>query len=618
MYVKRYRDRKKIYLPEVSLCQLEGHSCAGCCINLYEHDHIITEFLTINTRCFQSFFPDLKTVNPTFLQEYLTELKKINSRDPLFLMYNCYFAGFIDREEKKTGCLVHPLRLDGIELRDLLSVNCVPYGKCYRDILWHNVSDINKKKFLTMVKDYDWLTYSRNIYKAIPELYVSPEIKQNHYYNIVVKDHGIQAGSKLKKNLDLISEFYSSKKENTSHEEMVFKYGELYLEKILREISDENNFFLTVINIPEDLIRDGDEYINGERLYVMFAPSLSNTNKTIMLGTGYNNSSEKLSCNDIKKAKTISFFIESLVKLDRRPDVNYLWLFLGAESDITLPLRGSFYFKDILKKGFHTDSKTIGTDDILVYMHFDGILRNNILSAVNYHIPCSQSYLDDIEAYYRDFIYINIEDSFSDTAGIKVIDNYFIDLFDFKEISGIDAILCNSLKDILKEHTPLTVDNIIESCRKIFKDVFGFSEEEKNKSVEQLEEYVIKKIYNRAREIDPLKLEEKLLEKGMLLVNKDKKSRFVVKTHNMFTENFFRLLVNKGFIRDKDQYGINKGFYPFALAGIPCVCISGSEEKGSDGDCNIFIDCLSNYFKELKDTTDKNFIKFIDSSENLE
>ena len=82
----------------------------------------------------------------------------------------------------------------------------------------------------------------------------------------------------------------------------------------------------------------------------------------------------------------------------------------------------------------------------------------------------------------------------------------------------------------------------------------------------------------------------------MLLVNKDKKSRFVVKTHNMFTENFFRLLVNKGFIRDKDQYGINKGFYPFALAGIPCVCISGSEEKGSDGDCNIFIDCLSNYF----------------------
>ena len=613
MYVKRYRDRKKIYLPEVSLCQLEGHSCAGCCINLYEQNDIITEFLTINTRCFQSFFPDLKTVNPTFLQEYLMELKKINNRDPVFLMYNCYFAGFIDREEEKTGCLVHPLRLDGIELRDLLSVNCVPYGKCYRDILWHNISDGNKKKFLSMVKDYNWLTYSRHIYKSIPELYVSPEIKQNHYYNIVVKDHGIQAGSKLKKNLDLISEFYSNKKENISHEDMFFKYGELYLEKILREISDKNNFILTVIDLPEDLIRDGDEYINGERLYVVFAPSLSNTNKTIMLGTGYNNSSEKLSCNDIKKAKTISFLIESLVKLDRRPDVNYLWLFSGAESDIILPLRGAFYFEDILKRGFHTRSKIIGADDILIYIHFDGILRNNILSAVDYHIPCSQNYLSDIETYYRDFIYINIENAFTDIAGINVIDNYFIDLVDFKDLSDIDTILANSLKDILKEKTPLTTGKILESCREIFKDVFGFSEEEKNKSIEQLKEYVIKKIYNQAREIDPLRLEEKLVEKGILLIDKDKKSRFVVTTHNIFTENFFRLLVNNSFIRDKDQYGINKGFYPFALAGIPCVCISGSEEKGTDGDCNKFIECLSLYFKDLEERDNRNFIKIIDS-----
>lgn len=615
MYVKRYRDRKKIYLPEVSLCHMEGHSCAGCCINLYEHDDIITEFLAINTRSFQSFFPDLKTVNPTFLHEYLIELEKINNRDPVFLMYNCYFAGFIDREEKKTGCLVHPLRLDGIELRDLLSVNCVPYGKCYRDILWHNISDGNKKKFLSMVKDDDWLTYSRNIYKTIPELYVSPEIKQNYYYNIVVKDHGIQAGSKLKKNLDLISEFYSIKKENISHEDMLLKYGELYLEKFLREISDEHNLLLTVINLPEDLIRDGDEYVNGERLFVMFAPSLTDTNKTIILGTAYNNSSEKLSCNDVKKAKTISFLIESIVRLDRRPDLNYLWLFSGAESDIILPLRGSFYFKDMLKRGFYTGSKTIGADDIVIYMHFDGILRNNIFSAVDYHIPCSKSYLNDIETYYRDFIYLNIEHSFSDTAGMKAIDNYFIDLFDFKDVSCMDTILCNSLKDILKEKTPITIDKIKESCIEIFKDVFGFTEEEKNKSIEQLKEYVIKKIYNHARDIDPLKLEEKLLEKGILLVNKDKKTRFVVTTHNLLTERFSRLLVSKGFIRDKDQYGINKGFYPFALAGIPCVCISGSEEKGTDGDCNKFIECLSLYFRGLEHSHDKNFIKFIDSSD---
>ncbi|MEQ8189289.1 MAG: hypothetical protein ABRQ39_15060 [Candidatus Eremiobacterota bacterium] len=611
MYVKRYRDRKKIYLPEVSLCQMEGHSCAGCCINLYEYDDIIAEFLAVNTRSFQSFFPDLKTVNPTFLQEYLTELKKINNRDPVFLMYNCYFAGFIDREEKKTGCLVHPLRLDGIELRDLLSVNCVPYGKCYRDILWHNISDIDKKKFLSMVKDYDWLAYSRNIYKSIPDLY-APEIKENHFYNIVVKDHGIQAGSKLKKNLDLISEFYSMKEESKSHEDMLFKYGELYLEKILREISGKNNIFLAVIDIPEDLTRDGDEYINGERLYVLFAQSSLNTNKTIMLGTGYNNSNEKLSCNDMKKAKTVSFLIESLLKSGRRPDVNYLWLFSGGEKDILHPLKGPFYFNDILKKGFCAETKTITAEDIIIYMHFDGILRNNIHSAIDYHIPCSQSYLTDIETYYRDFIYINIENSLADTAGMKVIDNYFIDLFDARDLNGIDNILCNSLKEILKEKTPLTVDNIIESCRVIFKDVFGFSEEEKNKSIEQMKEYIIKKIYNPAREIDVVKIEERLAEKGILLINKDKKSRFIVTTHNRFTEDFFELLVHNGFTRDKDQYGINKGFYPFASSGIPCVCISGSEEKGVHGDINRFLDTLSDYLGKLEYTHDRNFIKIID------
>jgi len=611
MYVKRYRDRKKIYLPEVSLCQMEGHSCAGCCINLYEHDDIITEFLAVNTRSFQSFFPDLKTVNPTFLHEYLIELKKINNRDPVFLMYNCYFAGFIDREEKKTGCLVHPLRLDGIELRDLLSVNCVPYGKCYRDILWHNISDIDKKKFLSTVKDYDWLAYSRNIYKSIPDLY-APEIKENHFYNIVVKDHGIQAGSKLKKNLDLISEFYSMKEENKSHEDMLFKYGELYLEKILREIAGKNNIFLAVIDIPEDLTRDGDEYINGERLYVLLAPSSLNSNKTIMLGTGYNNSNEKLSCNDIKKAKTVSFLIESLLKPGRRPDVNYLWLFSGGEKDILHPLKGPFYFNDILKKGFCAETKTITAEDIIIYMHFDGILRNNIHSAIDYHIPCSQSYLTDIETYYRDFIYLNIENSLADTAGMKVIDNYFIDLFDARDLNGIDNILCNSLKEILKENTPLTVDNIAESCREIFKDIFGFSEEEKNKSIEQIKEYIIKKIYNPARETDVVKIEERLAEKGILLVNKDKKSRFVVTTHNRFTEDFFELLVHNGFTRDKDQYGINKGFYPFASSGIPCVCISGSEEKGVHGDVNRFLDTLSDYLGKLEDTHDRNFIKIID------
>jgi hypothetical protein len=610
MYVKRYRDRKKIYLPEVSLCQLEGHSCAGCCINLYEQDDIITEFLTINTKYFQSFFPDLKTVNPTFLQEYLRELKKINRRNSIFLMYNCYFAGFIDGE--KAGCLVHPLRLDGVELRDLLSVNCVPYGKCYRDILWHEISDINKKKFLSMVKNNNFLEYSRNIYKLIPELYVSSEIRQNHYYDIVVKDHGIQAGSKLKKNLDLILEFYSI--EDKSPEDMLFKYGELYLEKILKEISDKHNLFLTAIDLPEYLTRDGDEYINGERLYVIFAPSLLNTNKTIILGTGYNNSKEKLSCNDINTAKTISFLILSMLKLDRRSDINYLWLFSGGEKDIVLPLRGPSYFNDLLKKGFYTESKTITTDDILIYMHFDGILRNNIHSAVDYHIPCSQIYLTDIEEYYRDFLYINIEVPFSEIAGMKAIDNYFIDLFDFKNLSGIDNILCSILKETLKENTPLTPDNIVESCTQIFKDIFGLSEEEKNNFIEKMKENIIEKIYNPAREIDSLKIEERLVEKGIFLKSSHgKKSRFVVTTHKTFTDKFFQLLINNGFIRDKDQYGVNKGFYPFACSGIPCVCISGSEEKGIDGDSSKFLNSLSDYFKDLENTEDRNFITIIDS-----
>jgi len=245
-------------------------------------------------------------------------------------------------------------------------------------------------------------------------------------------------------------------------------------------------------------------------------------------------------------------------------------------------------------------------------MHFDGILRNNIHSAIDYHIPCSQSYLTDIETYYRDFIYLNIENSLADTAGMKVIDNYFIDLFDARDLNGIDNILCNSLKEILKENTPLTVDNIAESCREIFKDIFGFSEEEKNKSIEQIKEYIIKKIYNPARETDVVKIEERLAEKGILLVNKDKKSRFVVTTHNRFTEDFFELLVHNGFTRDKDQYGINKGFYPFASSGIPCVCISGSEEKGVHGDVNRFLDTLSDYLGKLEDTHDRNFIKIID------
>jgi hypothetical protein len=106
----------------IHLCQPDNSKSCGACCGLYNWEDYsrktLTALLETNTRLFFSFGekPDIysyqRLQSETVAQQKLCET-----------IYNCEFLGFINKEQTRIGCLLHPCLHHGDDLRD-----CSFYG----------------------------------------------------------------------------------------------------------------------------------------------------------------------------------------------------------------------------------------------------------------------------------------------------------------------------------------------------------------------------------------------------------------------------------------------------------------------------------------------------------
>ena len=100
----------------VNLCQPDEEKSCGACCGLYNwenHSRVTLESLL--GRRTELFFSLEK---PPDLEEYSRACEALPPGPKLCeTIYNCEFLGFLDRELKQVGCLLHPSLHNGVDLR---------------------------------------------------------------------------------------------------------------------------------------------------------------------------------------------------------------------------------------------------------------------------------------------------------------------------------------------------------------------------------------------------------------------------------------------------------------------------------------------------------------------
>jgi hypothetical protein len=108
----------------IILCQPdEGKSCGACC-GLYNYVDSSRSSLKLRLRSRTKRFHQIVT-NPGDVERYAKEtLTEEDFSKRYEVIYCCEYLGFLDKEEKKIGCLLHPMQNSGLDLRD-----CSFYGQ---------------------------------------------------------------------------------------------------------------------------------------------------------------------------------------------------------------------------------------------------------------------------------------------------------------------------------------------------------------------------------------------------------------------------------------------------------------------------------------------------------
>jgi hypothetical protein len=99
------------------LCQPDpGKSCGACC-GLYNYVDSSREALTERLRARTKRYRDM-VQGPDDLTRYAAATFAAEDfRKRYEVIYCCEYLGFLDDEEKKVGCLVHPLQNGGVDMR---------------------------------------------------------------------------------------------------------------------------------------------------------------------------------------------------------------------------------------------------------------------------------------------------------------------------------------------------------------------------------------------------------------------------------------------------------------------------------------------------------------------
>ena len=100
------------------LCQPDNQKSCGACCGLYNWDDhsrgALEPLLHKRTDLFRSQGPLTRS-----LDDYRIKVSGLYTGSKLFeTIYNCEFLGFVERDRKRVGCLLHPVVNEGRDLRE--------------------------------------------------------------------------------------------------------------------------------------------------------------------------------------------------------------------------------------------------------------------------------------------------------------------------------------------------------------------------------------------------------------------------------------------------------------------------------------------------------------------
>ncbi|MDD2599987.1 MAG: hypothetical protein PHO37_12295 [Kiritimatiellae bacterium] len=135
---------------KVESCQDFKQGCCGCCVNTHWSEQRIADFLSANTVAVDALIR--RRGHELRVRDLIQiHLRRGGWRDYLFAFFlvpftfglsavlwnkrygSCCFAGWLNQEEQRVGCLIHPARLGGADLRKH-AFPMVPTLSCDREM----------------------------------------------------------------------------------------------------------------------------------------------------------------------------------------------------------------------------------------------------------------------------------------------------------------------------------------------------------------------------------------------------------------------------------------------------------------------------------------------------
>ena len=114
-----FSDRKvKVSSSSIHLCQPDNEKSCGACCGLYNWKGYSRTALEPLLHKKTELFNSLEDGSESF-DHYRMRVEELSPHKKLFkTIYNCEFLGFVDKEKKKVGCLLHPSVNHGSDRRD--------------------------------------------------------------------------------------------------------------------------------------------------------------------------------------------------------------------------------------------------------------------------------------------------------------------------------------------------------------------------------------------------------------------------------------------------------------------------------------------------------------------
>jgi hypothetical protein len=103
----------------IHLCQPDGCKSCGACCGLYNYADSTRDSLVGRLRARTEIFRETVRAADD-LTVFSDRIQRIENPEKLYeVIYCCEYLGFLDDEEKKVGCLLHPFQNDGVDMRDV-------------------------------------------------------------------------------------------------------------------------------------------------------------------------------------------------------------------------------------------------------------------------------------------------------------------------------------------------------------------------------------------------------------------------------------------------------------------------------------------------------------------